>query len=89
MDKKDKKTTRTLNTMIRELPTPDLNARDLKEMILQFIYESPNDKDESLYAAKANVKLNALRLLADVIKNENTGDYEAELLAILGGGGEE
>ena len=44
----------------------------------------PHDDHNSKFAAKSQCKLSALKLLSDIIRNEDMGSYEEEL---LGSGG--
>ena len=75
MNNKDKK---NLFEMIKHLPTADINNNDLKELVLQFIVEVPHDDHNSKFAAKSQCKLSALKLLSDIIRNEDMGSYEEE-----------
>ena len=54
---------KNLNDLISNLPTPDLSNSDIRELLLQFIQEIPNDDPAGVYAAKAKVKLDAFNLL--------------------------
>jgi len=85
MNSKDKK---NLFELIKHLPTADINNSDLKELVLQFIVEVPHDDPNSKFAAKSQCKLSALKLLSDIIRNEDMGSYEEELLGVLGTGEE-
>jgi|TARA_R100000093_G_scaffold65918_1_gene36988 hypothetical protein len=85
----NKKDTKSLHKLIKDLPSADVNGLDLKELVLQFIVEVPHDGPEAKHAAKSNCKLAALKLLSEIIKNESTGNYEEELLQILSGGNED
>jgi hypothetical protein len=80
MNNKDK---RNLFELIKDLPTADINNSDLKELVLQFIVEVPHDPNDSKFAAKSQCKLSALKLLSDIIRNEDMGSYEEELLGVL------
>jgi hypothetical protein len=80
MNNKDKK---NLFELIKNLPTADINNSDLKELVLQFIVEVPHDTADSKFAAKSQCKLSALKLLSDIIRNEDMGSYEEELLGVL------
>tara|TARA_R100001530_G_scaffold135842_1_gene114156 strand:- start:3255 stop:3506 length:252 start_codon:yes stop_codon:yes gene_type:complete len=76
-----KKTKRTLHSIIAALPTEDVQNTDLKQLILQLIMETPND--EGAYAVRGKLKLEALRLLSDIIRNDDSGSYEQNILDIL------
>ena len=79
---------RTLRSMINALPTPDIQERELKELTLQLILDTKAD-NENTKAARGRVKLGALKLLGDIIRNEQRGSTEEALLALLQEGAEE
>ena len=74
----------TLTNLIDALPTADISSADLKTLILQLILDTPSDDPHKPYANRSRVKLEALKLLSDINRNDTTSDYEAELLDILG-----
>jgi|TARA_R110000751_G_scaffold84870_1_gene169566 hypothetical protein len=74
----------TLTDLIDALPTADVGSADLKTLILQLILDTPSDDPSKPYANRSRVKLEALKLLSDINRNDTTSDYEAELLDILG-----
>jgi hypothetical protein len=74
----------TLADLIDALPTPDVKSGDLKSLILQLILDTPNDDAQKHFANRSKVKLEALRLLTDINRNDSVSDYEADLLDILG-----
>lgn len=80
MTKKKKK---TLHQLIEALPTLDVSTKDIKSLALQLILDTPDDDVDSQYATKGKLKLETLKLLADMIRNESVGDVEKELLEIL------
>ena len=73
----------TLADMIAALPTHDVSSSDLRSLILQLVLDTPNDDAKKHYANKSRVKLEALKLLADINRLDSVSDYEAELLDIL------
>ena len=73
----------TLADMIAALPSPDVSSSDLRSLILQLVLDTPNDDAKKHYANKSRVKLEALKLLADINRLDSVSDYEAELLDIL------
>ena len=73
----------TLATMLATIPLADFNSEDLISLIMQFITETPDDKTGGDYASRAKVKLDALRLLHDIVKNENKENITEELMNIL------
>jgi hypothetical protein len=73
----------TLSTMLATIPLADFNSEDLISLIMQFIIETPADKEGGDYASRAKVKLDALRLLHDIVKNENKENITEELMNIL------
>ena len=80
----DKSKLNTLTNLIDALPTADISSADLKTLILQLILDTPSDDPSKPYANRSRVKLEALKLLSDINRNDTTSDYEAELLDILG-----
>lgn len=74
---------KTLNQLIADLPSPDIESRGLKELVLQYITEVPLDDEASHHAAKTRCKLEALRLLNDIIRTEDAHEYEDELISVL------
>ena len=69
--------------MIDALPTPDVKSGDLKALILQLILDTPNDDPGNHFANRSKVKLEALKLLAEINRADTVSDYEADLLDIL------
>jgi len=74
----------TLTDLINALPSPDVKSGDLKALILQLILDTPTDDPNNHFANRSKVKLEALKLLADINRNDSVSDYEADLLDILG-----
>ena len=64
--------TKTLSQVIASLPGPDLDDIGIKELVLRLIVETPMDSPDGKNASRAKVKLDALRLLADINKNNST-----------------
>ena len=69
--------------MIQKLPSPDVSTLDLKSLTLAFITNMQDDAPDGDSAARAKVKLDALRLMLDIIRADNTNDYESDVIAIL------
>ena len=74
----------SLSQLIDALPSPDVKSGDLKSLILQLILDTPDDNPTNHFANRSKVKLEALKLLADINRNDSVSDYEADLLDILG-----
>jgi|TARA_R110002020_G_scaffold438193_1_gene648621 hypothetical protein len=74
----------TLADLIDALPSADVKSGDLKSLILQLILDTPDDDAQKHFANRSKVKLEALRLLTDINRNDSVSDYEADLLDILG-----
>lgn len=74
----------TLSNLIDALPSADVSSADLKTLILQLILDTENDDPSKPYANRSRVKLDALKLLSDILRNDSVSDYEAELLDLLG-----
>jgi len=74
---------KTLGNLIALLPSTDVDYSDLKTLVLQLITDTPSDSKETHYSSRARIKLDALRLLADIVRNDATGSFEEDLLATL------
>ena len=72
-----------LKDAIKHLPTPDLGNKDIKDLILRLILEVPEDEVDSGNAARSKVKLDALRLLTDINKQDSDSGIQQDLLDIL------
>ena len=70
----------SLYQKIDQLPTQNVNVEDIKALCLTFIQELPSSEE---HAAYDRVKLDAIRLLLECVKTDNTDDFENELLAVL------
>ncbi|MEC9466482.1 MAG: hypothetical protein VX834_11885 [Myxococcota bacterium] len=77
--------TKTLSQVIASLPGPDLDDIGIKELVLRLIVETPMDSPDGKNASRAKVKLDALRLLADINKNNSAAETHQDLLSILAG----
>ena len=53
--------------------------------MLRLIVETPDDVPDGNNASRAKVKLDALRLLADINKNNSSKETHQDLLSILAG----
>ena len=74
---------KNLNDLISNLPTPDLSNSDIRELLLQFIQEIPNDDPSGVYAAKAKVKLDAFNLLIKLNQMEAKTAGTADLITLI------
>ena len=72
-----------LAELINALPSPDVSNLDLKDLLLQLIVDTPGDDPGKHYSNRAKCKVEAIKLLIDINRNDNIGDYETELLDIL------
>lgn len=76
---------KNLASLIESLPAVDVQREDIKTLALQLILDTPNDNPKGDYAVRAKVKLETLKLLADLAKDEDSTDNTKELLEILRG----
>ena len=74
---------KNLNDLISNLPTPDVSNSDIRELLLQFIQEIPNDDPSGVYAAKAKVKLDAFNLLIKLNQLEAKTAGTADLITLI------
>jgi len=79
----------SLIDLINALPSVDVASSDSKALILQLILDTPTDDPQKPYANRSRVKLEALKLLSDINRQDSVSDYEADLLEILGPDNEE
>ena len=84
MSKKKPQSNLSLSDLINALPTSDVGSLDLKALILQLILDTPTDDPHKHFANRSKVKLEGLKILSDILRNDSVGDYEEELLSILG-----
>ena len=63
----------------------DLTNQDLKTLIAEFIMSQPNDNAEKSRGTRSRLKLDALKLLADIVKSESGGDINDAILGIIAG----
>ena len=77
------KSVRSLADAIKRLPTPDVSNSDIRALVLKLILEIPNDCPDSGNASRSKIKLEALKLLADINKGESSDGLTHELLSIL------
>ena len=75
-----------LENILNQIPSSnkDLDAEDLKEMITAFILDQPDDEVEKNRGTRSRLKLEALRLLHDIIKSENSDGLESAILSVIG-----
>lgn len=72
-----------LSDMINELPSRDIGNKDLKALLLQLVLDTPNDDVDGIYATRASVKLQALKILAEINKAEKDTDSDNDLIDLL------
>jgi|DEB0MinimDraft_6_1074348.scaffolds.fasta_scaffold83366_2 hypothetical protein len=75
-----------LEKILNQMPSAnkDLDAEDLKEMITAFILDQPDDEVEKSRGTRSRLKLDALRLLHDILKSENSDGLESAILSVIG-----
>ena len=67
---------RTLSSLISSLPAPDVQTKDLKQLVLQYVLDLPNyDPDHPTSIAFMKYRLDAIRLLFYIIKFYNPKNY--------------
>jgi len=83
-DKEFQRKRKSLSKMIKDLPDADINELDLKTLILTVVEDIDGDS-----AQHFKVKIEALRLLHDIIKKDNVGQdgnmSEDNILHLLNG----
>lgn len=77
------KKSKNLADMIDELPTRDIGNKDLKALLLQLVLDVEPDSPDNAFASRSNVKLNALKILADIVKAEKNDETNDDLINIL------
>jgi hypothetical protein len=75
---------RTLNDLIEKLPGADIDRDDIKQLALQLILDTSDDTAETK-AARGKLKLDGLKLLADMLRDEDTAETDDALLGLLAG----
>ena len=63
----------------------EMGNEDLKTLIAEFIMDQQEDDVEKKRATRSRLRLDALRLLADIIKNESGGDINDAILGVIAG----
>jgi hypothetical protein len=77
------KPVKTLDDLLSELEAKEIDKTDLKELIVEFIKETPDDKQDSK-GYRARIRLEGLRLLADVMKLEGKEkDMDSSVLQLI------
>jgi len=75
-----------LEQLLQQLPDySDMSHSDLKSMIAEFIIDQPEDEVEKKRGTRSRLKLEALRLLHDIIKSEEGGDINSAILGVIAG----
>lgn len=78
-----KQKAKNLAEMIEQLPTPALSNDGLRELLLQFIIEVPEDNPEAAFATRAKVKLDALNLLVKLNQMDQKTSGNADMMDII------
>ena len=63
----------------------EMGNDDLKTLIAEFIMDQQEDDVEKKRATRSRLRLDALKLLAEIIKNESGGDINDAILGIIAG----
>ena len=75
-----------LDTVLEGMPDySDLSNQDLKTLIAEFIMSQPDDDVEKSRGTRSRLKLDALKLLAEIVKSESGGDINDAILGIIAG----
>lgn len=72
--KEKKKPSKNLQSMIQKLPPVEIEAVDLEQLILQLVLETDQDK----------IKIDGLKILVEMKKNERKKKHGDDLLDLLG-----
>jgi len=78
-----------LEKLLKQLPDLDVDAQDLKAMAIQFIMDQEDDEVEEKRGTRSRLKLEALRLLHDIVKAEGGTDLDGAILAVIAGNKDE
>jgi len=75
-----------LDKLLEQMPAPsEINNEDLKTMLVEFLLDQQEDDVEKKRATRSRLRLDALRLLADIVKNESGGDINDAILGVIAG----
>ena len=75
-----------LDKVLDQMPShSDMGNEDLKTLIAEFIMDQQDDDVEKKRGTRSRLKLDALKLLAEIIKNESGGDINDAILGIIAG----
>jgi len=75
-----------LDKVLEQLPNhSEIGNDDLKSLITEFIMDQGDDDVEKKRATRSRLRLDALKLLAEIIKNESGGDINDAILGIIAG----
>lgn len=74
-----------LDRLLDAAPLPEVTGKDVQALILQLIYDMP----EEATVAQMKVKLEGLRLLKDSLKDQHEGDVMDAVAGIIRGDGPE
>ena len=75
-----------LDKVLDQMPNhSEMGNEDLKTLIAEFIMDQQEDDVEKKRATRSRLRLDALKLLAEIIKNESGGDINDAILGIIAG----
>jgi hypothetical protein len=81
--KKPKKQPKNLNELIEDLPSPSISNDGIRELLLKFITEIGEDKEDGVGAPKTKAKLEAFGLLVKLNQLEQKQSGTADLVSII------
>ena len=74
---------KTLDDLLEDIEGAEIKASDIKAMVVQFINETPDDKHDPR-GHRARLRLEGLRLLADLLKIESKeGGLDNSVLQLI------
>lgn len=75
-----------LDKVLDAMPShAEMGQADLKTLIAEFIMDQQEDDVERHRGTRSRLKLEALRLLHDIVKSEQGGDINDAILGIIAG----
>lgn len=80
-----KRKIKTLKTLIDVLPTRDVQTKDVKALILQALLDRPDAREHKHRAKYRGQDATFMKLLVDIIKNEDSASFEDDYLAVMAG----
>ena len=82
---------KTLNDLLEDLSAEEVGANDVKEALIAYVLDTADDPHDQK-AHRSRLRLEALKVLADIVKAESKikgDDEDADILNIIRGGDEE